>query len=64
LRLFKRIIISYLVVLSLSNRTMKRLASVASTRTVNTSLPPSFHEVAAVEKFVWIRGEEVEEEVV
>ena len=42
---------------------MKRLVSAASTRTVNTSLPPSFHEVAAVEKFMQIGEEEVEEEV-
>ena len=42
---------------------MKRLVLAASTRTVNTSLPPSFHEVAAVEEFAWIGEEEAEEEV-
>ena len=43
---------------------MKRLVSAASTRTANTSLPPSFHEVAAAEEFMQIGEEEAEEEVV
>ena len=40
---------------------MKRLVLAASARTVNTSLPPSFYEVAAAEEFAWVGGGEVEE---